>query len=309
MRKYLELFQVAIVAFSAWQFYYVWLALKGFSYLEHAAYSLETRPFVYRLLIPILSRALEGLTGIHAVYCMIFLFILSSVGLFYSLRYLYTAFAEDDGYAGMFAFIGCEVTFLLILIGVKPYDIATVMFFALSLGLLVRGKFNVYYLVFIVASINRETTFLLLLFFMVYFYGKIPFRQYCLGVIYQGGAYIIIKTAIMAAYADVPGTPLQWRPMEVITGYVDHPVWFAVLLFIFFCVVVAAALWRWKDKPEFLRAAFGIIFPVQLILHIFLGYAYEIRVFAELFPVIFLLCAWLVRARRSLSARQQPQVA
>src|SRR6266487_3913946 len=308
MKKHLDLFLSSFVAFSAYQFYYVWLVWKGFSYLELVAYSLESRPFVYRLLVPVLSRALEYLTGVHAVYCMVFLVVLSAIGLFYSLRYFYTAFRGNDEYAGMFSFIGCEITFILILIGVKVYDISTVMFFALCFGLLARGKFNIYYLLFVIASINRETIFLLTLFFLVYFFNRIPRPQYILGAVYQGIAYIVVKFTIMVAYSNVPGTPVQWRPIEVIKGYVDKPIWFAVLFLIFFSVLIAIALWRWSEKPLFLRMAFITIFPVQLLLHIFLGYSYEIRVFAEVFPVMLLLCAWSIQAINYRTALQQPQV-
>ncbi len=308
MRKYFEWFLVSIVAFSSYQLYYVWLAWKGFSYLNSAAYSFETRPFVYRVLIPFLSRALEKITGFQAVSCMIFLVVLSSIGLFYSLKYLYKSFLENEEYARLFSVVGCELTLLLILIGVKPYDIATVMFFALSFGLLARRKFNLYYLLFVIASINRETTFLLSLFFIVYFFGKIPFAQYCFGVLYQGLAYLIVKTVIMNIYANVPGTPLQWRPLEVITGYVDKPVWFAVFFLIFFLVLLVFSVYQWNDKPMFLRVAFSTIFPVQLILHIFLGYSYEIRVFAEVFPIIFMLGAWSIQTINDQARLRQPQV-
>jgi hypothetical protein len=308
MRKYFEWFLVSIVAFSSYQLYYVWLVWKGFSYLNSAVYSFETRPFVYRVLIPFLSRALEKITGIHAVYCMVFLVVLSSIGLFYSLKYLYKSFLENEEYARLFSFVGCELTLLLILIGVKPYDIATTMFFALSFGLLARGKFNLYYLIFVIASINRETTFLLSLFFIVYFFGKIPFGQYLFGVIYQGLAYLIVKIIIMSIYANVPGTPLQWRPFEVITGYVDKPVWFAVFFLIFFLILLAFSVYQWNDKPMFLRVAFCTIFPVQLILHILLGYSYEIRVFAEIFPIIFMLCAWSIQTINHQARLPRPQV-
>jgi hypothetical protein len=307
MKKYFELFLVGIVALSAYQFDYVWLMWKGFSDLERVAYSLEWRPFVYRLLVPSLARVLEKLTGIPAVPCMIFLVVLSSVGLFYSLRYLYTAFSTHRESAGMFAFVGCELTFMWILIGVKVYDIATVMFFALALALLAREKFNSYYVLFFIASINRETTFLLTLFFMVYFFNRLPFRQYFFGLVYQGCAYLAIKIVVMAAYASSPGTPISWRPMEVLKGYVDDPESFAVLLFLFFCAFLVPALWRWNEKPEFLRVAFLTLFPVLLALHILMGYSYEIRVFAEMFPVLLMLCAWSIPAIGYRSARAQLQ--
>jgi hypothetical protein len=308
MRKHFGLLLIASVALSTYQLYYVWLVSKGFSYLDLVSFSQESRPFVYRLLVPFLARVLQGLTGIRAVYCMVFLVVLSSIGLFYSLRYLFAAFKGNDEHAGLFSFFGCELTLLLILIGVKVYDIATVMFFALSFGLLARRRFKLYYLLFLIASINRETTFLLTLFFMVYFHNKLPGLQYILGLIYQGIAYSIVKVAIMAVYARLPGTPMQWRPVEVLKGYVDKPVWFAVVFLTFFLILIVVALWRWDEKPLFLRVAFGTIFPVQLLLHIFLGYSYEIRVFAEVFPILFMLCAWSILDRTNRSARQQPQV-
>lgn len=308
INKYLDLLLVSIVAYSAYQFYYVWVVWKGFSYLERVAYALEERPFVYRMLVPSLARALEQVTGVHAVYCMIFLFALSAVGLFYSLKYLYTAFRENDGYAGLFAFIGCQLTFLFILIGVKVYDVATVMFFAWALGLLARGKFDLYYLVFAIASINRETTFLLTLFFMVYFFRRLPLRQYLVGLIYQGVAYLVIKIGIMRIYADVPGEDAQWRPMEVLTGYIEDPIWFAVLFLIAFCVFFAIALYRWNEKPLFLRVAFLTMFPVLLILHIFLGYAYEIRVFVEVLPVLLLMCTWSIAGIKNRMAPHSDRV-
>jgi hypothetical protein len=294
MRKHLDLFLVSVVAFSAYQFYYVWLAWKGFSYLELVAYSLEDRPYVYRLLIPVLSRALEGLTGIHAVYCMIFLFVLSAIGLFYALRYLYTAFLEDHSYASIVSFVGCEITFLLILLGVKVYDIATAMFFALSLGLLARGKYIPYYLLFAIASLNRDTTFLLTLFFIVYFLNRMPRPQYFFGVLYQIFAYIAVKASVMSVYAEVPGELFFFNPIGVIKGYGDQPEWFAILILSFFVVLLGMALYQRNDKPKFLRAAFMTIFPAQLVLHVFLGYPYEIRVFAEMMPVLLLLSAWSI---------------
>lgn len=105
IQKHLDLFLAAMVAFSAYQFYYVWVVWKGFSYLELVAYSLEARPFVYRVLVPFLARLLEQSTGIHAVYGMIFLFVLSAIGMFYSFRYLYIAMEGNEQYAGLFSFI------------------------------------------------------------------------------------------------------------------------------------------------------------------------------------------------------------
>ncbi|RPI93357.1 MAG: hypothetical protein EHM40_10115 [Chloroflexi bacterium] len=305
--KYFDLFLAGIVAFSAYQFHYVWLVWKGFADLERVAYALEDRPFVYRLLVPSLARVLEKLTGIPAVPCMIFLVVLSSVGLFYSLLYLYTAFSAHREPAGMFAFVGCELTFMWILIGVKVYDIATAMFFALALALLARRKFNSYYVLFLIASLNRETTFLLTLFFSVYFFNRMPRRHYFFGLLYQGLAYTVVKITTMILYRDVPGTVLSLNPVGVLRGYVDQPVWFAVLLFVFFCLFLVIAIWQWNAKPGFLRAAFITLFPALLLLHILMGYPYEIRVFAEVFPVLLMLCAWSIPALSYRSALQQPQ--
>ena len=98
-------------------------------------------PSAYRVLIPFLARVVERITGIDAVYCMSGLVVLSAIGLFYSLRYLYTSFGSPK-HAELIAFVGCEIVFLLVLWEMHIYDLATVMFFALELALLANRNFG-----------------------------------------------------------------------------------------------------------------------------------------------------------------------
>jgi hypothetical protein len=47
----------------------------------------------------------------------------------------------------------------------------------------------------------------------------------------------------------------------------------------------------------YLRTAFVLLFPLQVLLHLTLGGAFEIRVYAEVFPVIWLLVLGTVTKR------------
>jgi hypothetical protein len=174
----------------------------------------------------------------------------------------------------------------------KVYDVATPAFFALSLWALARRRYWLFYLLFPLATLNRETTFLLSAFYVVYFFnGPISRRHWFYGCVYQGAVYILIRLVTMAAFTHLPGAPfiLSWR--HVLTVYAaNYPLTLAFAL----CLgwIGYLTLRGWKQKPLFLRTALSIIFPIQFILHIFMGWPYEIRVFAESLPLITVLAAY-----------------
>ena len=285
--KQLDKILALVVAITASQAHVIWIQRLGYRDLYLIANSTHGRPSAYRVLIPFLSRVAEGITGIDIVYCMSGLVVLSAIGLFYSLRYLYSSFAPSER-ADIVAFLGCEITFLLILWEMHIYDLATVMFFALALALLANNKFWIYYLIFPLATLNRETTFLLLSFFVVYFYKTSPRRQWMYGTIYQVFIYILIRWITTSVFANLPGEEYWWTWPQVPLAYIRNYPWALILL-----VAVGGVLYfvfrGWYRKPLFLRTAFLIIFPLQVIMHFTVGLPWELRVYAESASVILCL--------------------
>ena len=247
-------------------------------WLKMVALSQEERPFVYRVLIPFLSRVLHFLTGIDIVYCLIFLFVLSAVGSYLAIVYLLKSLNVEK--PEIRAFVAFQIMMLISIHGMKIYDYATVMFFALSFGLLARGKHGVYLLLFPIATLNRETTFLLTVFYVVYFWKKMSFPKFALSVALQFVMYVAIKLSIQAVFVDNGGSPIWMEGLSVITAYLKNP--FSILVFMSFYFVLRQA----KFQNEFVRIAILTIFPLQICLHLLSGTAFEIRVFAESIPLI-----------------------
>ena len=301
IKKYLDILLASIVAFTAFNFYYLWVAAFQMDYLRAVVTFTEDRPYVYRVLVPFLARLLSTLSGIDAISCLMFVVVCSAIGLYFSFKYFYTTF-YDPRHAPIISFIGCELYFLLIAIVAHVYDIATGAFFCLSLAFMARRKLKAYYLLFPLATLNRETTFLLILFFVIYFLGRIPFVRYGVAVAYQGIVYLLIKIATELAFIGHRGQSFIWWPDFVFREYGKDLVRTSYYVIIF-SLFVGLVLYDWKKKPPFLRSAFLVLGPSVLVLHFLIGYPYEVRVFAEAFPAGYLLAAAII-FHKSLTTAQ-----
>lgn len=107
----------------------------------------------------------------------------------------------------------------------------------------------------------------------------------CLARLLGAGAALSIRLYLTARYADNPGTDFWWR-LEQNLELLQTPGW---ALFHLAGVVLLAWLCMrgWRTCPLLLRQAFAVLFPVMSILYLLLGWAGEIRVFIELFPVLW----------------------
>lgn len=181
-----------------------------------------------------------------------------------------------------------ELFMILFFLECKVYDLSTALFFSVSLGLLQRCRFKEYYLLFPVACLNRETMFLLIIFFMFYFYKRLEISDWVAGVMYQSCVFMMIRLYLMALYADSPGVPFLFRVVENFADYVKYP-WRSLLFFIAVMVIVWMCMRNWHDKPLLLRTAFVVFAPVLMVLYFLFGSAFEIRVFAEMWPVVVVL--------------------
>jgi len=186
------------------------------------------------------------------------------------------------------AALAVEVFMVVFIIFCKVYDLTTAMIFAVSLGLLARGKLNAFYLLYPLGCINRETMFLLSIFFAVHFVGRLELRDWFFGLGYQGGAFAAIRMAIMKIFEANDGQPFYLLPNVHLRETLAHPIMFVLL-----CALVIVTWYfvarDWMEKPKFLRSALCVMLPLQVVLYVLLGKAYEIRVFAEVFPVVWCL--------------------
>jgi hypothetical protein len=247
------------------------------------------KPSVFRVIVPLLARILIDSLAIPPDYSIFVVIVISFTAMFWALQYFGLTFSEKYEDVALYALGGVLISSILLSAGFgKIYDPATVFFFALSLGFIARGQLKEYYFLFPFATLNRETTFLLVIVFSLYYCHRISFVKYVCGIIYQALVYILIKLCLSHLFAGNGGKPMYFLEYKVFQVYMSNPLLTAGVIFIF--VVCMYYVFRnWMEKPLFLRVAFLSIFPVQILLHILLGYAYELRVFIESVPVICML--------------------
>jgi len=296
MKRAVEPVFIGIISAFVHQLCYIW-RMQG-PLLYEVAYSQDTRPFVYRALLPIIARFISSLLEIDAVNVLIFLVFVSAYCLYYAIKYLCSTFESDAFKASTISFLSCAAYFLLILNCAKVYDLATGAFFALLLALLARRKYFLYFLLFPLASLNRETTFLLIACFAVWLVvPKVKMSRMLLyGTAYQIIMCYVIHMYVIDRFAGNPGVDFLWRYPHNFIAYASAPVPTTILL-----AIVGTGAYLifkgWNKEPFFLRTMLIVLFPQQLFLHLLLGMPWEMRVYAEVFPVVATLVLWRVPAQ------------
>lgn len=100
--------------------------------------------------------------------------------------------------------------------------------------------------------------------------------------------FLTIQLSLHVRFASNPGTIALVRPLQNLEVFWSHPFYTMVYVGIG-AAVLSAMLINWRKKPAALRIAFITLFPPLLIGYVFFGWAYEIRVFIEVYPVMALL--------------------
>jgi hypothetical protein len=241
--------------------------------------------------------------------------LLSLVGFVFAFRYLVTAFWPASVLSDMltvFAIVGLLP--LMATFSRQMYDFATLFFFTLELALLARRQWKWFLAVFPLACLNRETTFLLSLVFAVHYYPLVE-RQFLVKMLaVQALIFVIIRAPLLWLFKDNPGNavevflPVQLYVLSQILAF--SPIGLLALLFVL-CgfVILFLMLYRWNDKPPFLREAALVTIPLLVVSYLVFGLPFEIRVFYEAFPVVFVLCVEPIFSRlthemRDLSTRR-----
>jgi hypothetical protein len=278
-------FLITLISLLVWQYASVFYGNSEF--LKENVYGTIERPFVYRQFVPLAARIIMA-AGLRIDIAIILIIFLSTIGFAYSLQYLYKSFWGKTSFMNAVIVLGVEFLFLIIVKDKKIYDTSTAFLFTLALGLLAHKKFGSYFLLFPLSCINRETSLLLTIFYAVYFFRKQNNFFYFSSVLFQIVIYLIIRFFLMYYFRNNPGSLIYIRPVENLHLFFSNPL--ATLSFaIITALILYGVIHRWKNKPIFLRTAFLVFFPTLTILYLVAGVSFEIRVFVEVYPIVFLL--------------------
>ncbi|MBC7235327.1 MAG: hypothetical protein H5T69_05755 [Chloroflexi bacterium] len=285
------------------------------------------RPFVYRVLVPWLVRLLlallpEGIerwfsTDIYVAFplvgqmmdflswereylpvylAIVFLTYIAIIGFMLSLRWI-----ADQNYRMPRYLLDALPFFSLLILPVFfkrgthfLYDMPALFLFTLGLACLRAEKHRWYYTVYILGLLNKETMLLLGLVFVLWHRGRKDRRSLWGHAGVHLFLFALIKGGLALLYRDNPGAQAEFRLGENLIFY-TYPYWFTTVASVVAVVLLIGH--RWQEKPLFLRQALWLV-PPFLLLYLVMGSWGEIRVFYELFAVLFLLgfqtIAWIM---------------
>jgi len=167
------------------------------------------------------------------------------------------------------------------------YDLPQVFLFALSLLFLYRRDWLAYMITLAVALLNKETSILAVVVFGVYYFSRLPRRNYLLLLGVQLGIFIAVRSFISSMVSDQPGQPIFWTIKDHIQQYTKYPSTFIFTL-VFLGIILFLVFRNWQAKPVFLRSA-SAVFVLMLILFFAAGMPMEFRVFLDVLPVFGVL--------------------
>lgn len=267
-----------IVLLTAWE-YAGWFEPRA----DKIIFGYDVRPFVYRMLIPLIAWALKalGLTSLLAIQLTI---TGSAVGLLFSTKYLLDTFFGDRLRNFILAALSTVLFMLLFFWPAMPYDLATASFFAFSIGLLARRKMLAYFLLFPLACFNRETTLLLVFVYSVHFLWD-DYKSLIPGLVYQIFIWTLVRAILIQVWEDAPGNGFSFNFMHNLELYWQYP-WASLFHWAIIGLVFWLCLRDLTNKPPILQDTFLIWAPLMLVAYMLIGWSFEVRFFAELYPIV-----------------------
>lgn len=287
------------------------------STLEGLIYGTAHNPFVQRSLVPVLTRTVNGaipsgareqvrnrLSAIPKVqkeagrlgwdlnylteYLVAFFFSFVALLVFpFVLRSLFASLYDADErvlsvvpLASMFAlppffFVGTHYI----------YDFPALLLFSLGLLLIVKRKWTLYYVVFVVGCFNKETMVLLLLPLMLIYRGVVSRRELSLHAALHLVLFGIIKGLLMSIYGGNPGGAVEFH----LYGNIDKLLRPYPLETLLVAVAVGVLIWfDYRSKHPVLRSAAWLLAPFLLLMFVF-AWIDEGRDLYEVLPIYFLI--------------------
>jgi hypothetical protein len=182
------------------------------------------------------------------------------------------------------------------------YDFPELLLMGLAIACAVKRKWLLFYGVFILAILNKESDILLVLFFVVFALPTMPLRRLIAHVALQGAIGIAIICVVRHAFADHAGNSMQIHLganlrhlmdprnyllfFDIYAPMIPVPRGFNVVSMPF---VAWLMLYRWREKPRFARRLFVLTASVNVPLFLFGGYKDELRNLSMMFPAVYFL--------------------
>jgi hypothetical protein len=260
------------------------------------SYSGET-PHQYRILFPWLANLLvtNGPAPLR-VLALIDACFLCLLG--FAFRYYLSLFSEGRVWPTLLSlalFYVLPFSFLLPrTMPFFPSDVPSILFFTLGLAFLYRERMAPYYLLFAVASLNRETTCFLTVVYVLTALGKVRPKTILLHTAAQLAVWVAVKYVLYLLFASNPGDGLfAFRFGANLEALASARGWLTFLSFMGFTWIPVLA-WCRRIPDRFVRRSLLVVPPYVLGMFC-VGYVLELRIYADLIPIVLTAFLLLVR--------------
>jgi hypothetical protein len=245
-------------------------------------------PYQFRALLPWLVGGLLRLGITDAAVPQIFrlLEFLSSLSLVIAFRVFLSLFFKNRLLVSVLALsIFLVLPFNLLHTYWYPSDIPSVLFFTLGLILLYRRKWFWYYLLFVVASFNRETTLFLTFVFFFINLDQLSITRLAGHTAAQLVLWVLIKSAVQSIYPNNLGQGAIQLTLEDTLQFLLQPGgWFWVLPNWGLTWILALIGYR-RLEDQFIKRSLWVIGPVFVVM-LLVGKVDELRIYTELTPIV-----------------------
>ena len=279
-------------------------------------YGRAEKPYVYRALVPTLIRTVSELTpepvrrsigffvsgkaivhGLNWEREYLYEYVLAMaiafscfLALAFSLRRLTRVFYDyPETVADLSPLGGLLMLPLFFRYQSYIYDPATLLLFSLAL-LFIAGRARIpYYVTFLLATLNKETSVLLVPVFVLREARQMGRVRLLLHVGSQAFLWIALKLLIQWFFRRNGGVIFLFSTIERNLTLAVKP--FPLVVFIIVAGILL--LWvahGWTRKPVFLRRGLILVLAPLMVSALFLGCVDELRDYYEAFPFLFLLC-------------------
>lgn len=173
------------------------------------------------------------------------------------------------------------------------YDAPELFFMTAGLYLLLKQRWAPYLCVLTLATLNKDTTVFLIIFYGFWCFGKLRPQLFFRLLVVQLCIYCLIKGGLHFYFADRPGE-------EAFMGFFWRNVWYVYAYNLYNVTAVLSGvfllIYRWSEKPAFLRCGMWVVAANSLAYVLFCNPG-EFRDFYSSMPLLALMLAHsLIRA-------------
>jgi hypothetical protein len=296
----------------AWHLVYILLAaVVGYLYYKkivlgadpEAANSIDAvlsfstgKPYQFRLFVPFLFALFKPVSFIsqHVIFgiynsAVLYILLLAYhklLCLFFSNKKLILIFAPVILYPILWNYILLNETF-------QYYDFTAVLICTLGLYFIVREKFGIFRLILFIGLLNKESAAYLIFSYLLFNYKNIFTKKIIFNTAIIAAMIILVKVALGYIFKNNPGDNVEITyggNFEIISSLFSNRIYLRSIalnygaLYIFAVMLFVTGVW--KKFPDRRLVLLNLTIVPYYILGILVTYISEVRVYAELIPMI-----------------------